>query len=501
MIRSVVLRAAKGNVSDDAVVFPAFRETKKLSAHAARIDRTLGGVVAALLAGGMWRGERNETRVVTIKRGRRFAHVVVVGLGPRAKAQSEEVADALGSAARALQPLRLRSASLVLDEATASEAALPLEQFVHAAIKGFTLATHDASLGAAPAPTLSRLTIVTDIPARRIDGVVRRARVVSDLTGRVRDWVNTPANVMTPRRLADDCRQLCAEFDVACSAWNRTEIERAKMGAVLGVAAGSREEPRFVVAHYNAGKKSFPLVCLIGKGVTFDSGGISIKPWEKMHEMKSDMAGGATVIAAVAAAAAVGLPVRIAALVPCVENMPGGHAFRPGDVVTTCSGKTIEVLTTDAEGRLILSDAVAYARAHYRPDVIVDMATLTGGVVVALGTRIAGVMGNSEDQIDALRTAGERAGEPVWPLPLDDYYYAMVKGEISDYKNYAGRNASPITGGALVGAFAENTPWVHIDIAGTSWNEGSGPSYQSRGATGYGVDLLLRFLEIIAEGK
>jgi leucyl aminopeptidase len=181
--------------------------------------------------------------------------------------------------------------------------------------------------------------------------------------------------------------------------------------------------------------------------------------------------------------------------------MPGGAALRPGDVLTTCSGKTIEVLTTDAEGRLILADAVAYARAHYRPDVIVDVATLTGGVVVALGTRVAGMLGTSETHLDAMRSAGERAGEPVWALPLDEHYFAMVKGEISDYKNYAGRNASPITGGAMIGAFAESTPWVHIDIAGTAWNEGVGPSYQTRGATGYGVDLLLRFLEIVAESR
>jgi leucyl aminopeptidase len=317
----------------------------------------------------------------------------------------------------------------------------------------------------------------------------------------VRDWVNTPANRMTPGRLADDCRKLCTDAGVGCRAWGRAEIERARMGAMLAVAAGSREAPRFVVAHYNVEKKSLPLVCLVGKAVTFDSGGISIKPWEKMHEMKGDMAGGAAVVAAVTAAAELELPVRVVALVPCVENMPGGGALRPGDVVTTCSGKTVEVLTTDAEGRLILADAVAYARAHYKPDVIVDVATLTGGVVVALGTRVAGMLGTSADHIEQLRTAGERSGEPVWQLPLDDDYFAMVKGEISDYKNYAGRNASPITGGAMIGAFAEGTPWVHIDVAGTAWNEGTGPAYQSRGATGYGVDLLLRFLEIIAEGR
>jgi len=178
--------------------------------------------------------------------------------------------------------------------------------------------------------------------------------------------------------------------------------------------------------------------------------------------------------------------------------MPDGNAFRPGDVIKLKSGKTVEVLSTDAEGRLILADAVAYAREHYQPSIIVDMATLTGGVLIALGTRVAGIMGNSARDLDDMRAAGERSGEPVWPLPLDERFVAMIKGEVSDYKNYGGRNASVITAAALIGTSAEKTPWVHIDIAGTSWNDGSGYSYQSRGGTGYGVDLLLRFLEIVA---
>ncbi|MCI0451021.1 MAG: leucyl aminopeptidase [Candidatus Latescibacteria bacterium] len=501
MIHSVLVRAAKGRVTEDAVVFPVFSEAKRLAALAARIDKGLDGAAAAVLASETFRGERGETRVVTVKRGRRWANAVVVGLGPRAKADAEEIADALGAAARSLYPLKLTAAALVVDQAVAKEAPVPVEFFVHAAIKGFVLATHDPSLGAGTTPTLRRLSIVTDIPARTLGGIVRRAHDLCGLVARVRDWVNTPANRMTPARLADECRKMCAEYDVACRVWSRADIERARMGAVLAVASGSREDPRFVVAHYNVEKKTLPLVCLVGKGVTFDSGGVSIKPWEKMHEMKGDMAGGAAVIAAIACAAASKLPVRVVGLVPCVENMPGGGAFRPGDVLTTSSGKTVEVLTTDAEGRLILADAVAYARSHYRPDLIVDVATLTGGVVVALGTRVAGLMGTSEDHVDAMRTAAERAGEPVWPLPLDDRYFAMVKGEISDYKNYAGRNASPVTGGAMIGAFAEGTPWVHLDIAGTAWNEGNGPSYQTRGATGYGVELLVRFLEIVAENR
>ncbi len=501
MIRSVVVRAAKERVSEDAVVFLAYRETKRLSASAARLDRAFDGAAAAILSSGTFRGERGETRAITVKRGRRFAHAVVVGLGARAKANVEETADAMGAAARALNSLRAESAAIVLDQASVAEAPIPTDSFVHAAVKGFVLGTHDPTLGAGRAPSIRRLTVVTDLPVRDVTPAAKRARLLSELTGRVRDWVNTPGNQMGPSALADRCRKLCAVFGVGCRVWSRAEIERARMGAVLAVGAGSREDARMVVAHYNEKKKSLPLVCLVGKGVTFDSGGISIKPWEKMHEMKGDMAGGAAVIAAIGAAAALDLPVRVVALVPCVENMPGGGAFRPGDVVTTCTGKTVEVLTTDAEGRLILADAVGYAREHYRPQVIVDVATLTGGVVIALGTRVAGVMGTSEDHVDAMRTAGERAGEPVWPLPLDDHYFALVKGEISDYKNYAGRNASPITGAAMIGAFAEGTPWVHVDIAGTAWNEGNGPSYQNRGATGYGVDLLVRFLEIVAEGK
>jgi len=500
VIRSVVVRAAKGRVSEDAAVFLAYRETKRLSPVASRLDGTFDGAAAALLASGTFRGERGETRTVSLKRGRRFVHAVLVGLGARAQSNAENVADALGFAGRALQSLRVDTAAIVVDEAIAKEAAISIALFAHAATKGFILATHDPTVSKTSS-SIRRLAILSYLPTRTISAPVRRAHTACDLIGRVRDWVNEPANLMGPARLADACRKLCAEFEVGCRVWNRADIERARMGAVLAVASGSREEPRFVVAHYNLEKKSLPLVCLVGKGVTFDSGGISIKPWEKMHEMKGDMAGGAAVVAAIAAAASLELPIRVVALVPCVENMPGGAALRPGDVLTTCSGKTIEVLTTDAEGRLILADAVAYARAHYRPDVIVDVATLTGGVVVALGTRVAGMLGTSETHLDAMRSAGERAGEPVWALPLDEHYFAMVKGEISDYKNYAGRNASPITGGAMIGAFAESTPWVHIDIAGTAWNEGVGPSYQTRGATGYGVDLLLRFLEIVAESR
>jgi leucyl aminopeptidase len=218
-----------------------------------------------------------------------------------------------------------------------------------------------------------------------------------------------------------------------------------------------------------------------------------------MHEMKGDMAGAAVTIHAIAAAARLEIPLRITTVVPAVENMPDGSALRPGDVVTTYAGKTIEILSTDAEGRLILADAIAYARDHIHPTVTIDVATLTGAVLIALGTRFAGLIGTSQEHVDRLMAAGRRAGEPAWQLPLDKGFRDAVKGDITDYKNYSGRNGSTITAAALLAEFAGDDPWVHIDIAGTFWTNGGGASYHGKGATGYGVDLLVHYLKSLAD--
>jgi leucyl aminopeptidase len=494
MFRSIAIRAPRTSIPEDSVIIPVFRGRRTLPAAAAAADHSLDGLVASLVANG-FSGRRGETRLAALKRARRLIRVIVVGMGDRDRCDAEAIADAAGSAAAAIEG-NAESTAVIVDDLFDAETGMTAADTLHAIIKGLSLSRYSYSVRSKRRePRARRLVVVTRQSARSLMPAVRRARLITDLVRQVRDWVNAPANRMTPAVFGEQSREVCTSHGVSCRVWGRKEIEKARMGAVLGVSVGSREEPRFVVAEHNAGRTGLPLVCLVGKGVTFDSGGISIKPWEKMHEMKGDMAGGAAVIAAVSAAAAMKLPLRVVGLVPCVENMPGGSAFRPGDVLTTCSGKTIEVLTTDAEGRLILADAVAYAHAHYEPDVIVDMATLTGGTIIALGTRVAAAMGTSAEYVRAIEEAGRHAGEPVWELPIDDYYFAMVKGDISDYKNYAGRGASAITGGAMIGVFAQSTPWVHIDIAGTAWSDGGGASYHARGATGYGVDLLLRFME------
>jgi leucyl aminopeptidase len=313
--------------------------------------------------------------------------------------------------------------------------------------------------------------------------------------------VNTPANMLTPSSLADRAKSIARENGLDCTVLGPSQLKRKKMGAILAVAEGSREEPRLIVLEYNKTRTDLPLVCLVGKGVTFDSGGISLKHWERMHEMKGDMAGAAVVINTIAAAACLEIPVRVTAVVPAVENMPDGTALKPGDVVTTCAGKTIEILSTDAEGRLILADALTYVQNNFKPDVTIDIATLTGAVLIALGTRIAGLMGNTSDEISRLIAAGNDAGEPAWQLPLDRYFRESVKGDITDYKNYSGRDGSTSLAAALLAEFAGDGPWVHIDIAGTFWSNGGGASYHSKGATGYGVDLLVQYLKALANSS
>jgi leucyl aminopeptidase len=275
------------------------------------------------------------------------------------------------------------------------------------------------------------------------------------------------------------------------------------MGALLGVAQGSEEPARFVIVEHNpegADAPDAPPVVLCGKGVTFDSGGISIKPSEGMWAMKDDMAGGAAVLGALRALSLLGVRRRAVALVPAVENMPSGKSIRPGDVLRAMDGQTIEIISTDAEGRLILADALAYGQ-RYSPAALVDVATLTGGVVTALGHGAAGVMGNDAAVIDRLRAAADATGERVWELPLwDDVYKRAIRSDIADMKNSGGRAASAIAGGMFLKQFARKTPWAHLDIAGMSWADADAP-YRPKGATGYGVRLLAELVAAYAAAE
>jgi leucyl aminopeptidase len=315
--------------------------------------------------------------------------------------------------------------------------------------------------------------------------------VIAESTAMVRDMVNSPSADMTPTIVASKAREIAKEFGLKLQVLERSQMEKLGMGALLGVAAGSAQPPKFIIVEYRRGGKK-PYIALVGKTITFDTGGISIKPAENMDKMKDDMSGGAAVLGALRTAAALKLPLNIAGLLPATENMPGGSAYKPGDVLRTLSGQTIEIINTDAEGRLILSDALAFA-CRYKPAVIVDIATLTGACRVALGQEATGMLGTGEKFKQKIRAAGEKTGERVWEMPLWEEYYEQIKSDIADMKNTGGRDGGVITAAALLSKFVQDHPWVHLDIAATAWTEKERP-YTPKGATGIGMRLLTQFL-------
>jgi leucyl aminopeptidase len=307
-----------------------------------------------------------------------------------------------------------------------------------------------------------------------------------------RDLVSQPGNVVTPAYLADTARELAARHNLECRVYEYEELEKLGMNALLAVGRGSAEAPRLIVLEYRGAVERSRPVVLVGKGITFDSGGISIKPGAGMEEMKTDMAGSAAVLGAMQAAAGLELPLNLVGIIPTAENMPDGKAYKPGDVVTSLSGTTIEITNTDAEGRLILCDALHFA-LQFRPAAMIDLATLTGACVVALGHEASGLMGNDRRLISSLKQAGERCGERVWELPLWDGYGEAMKSDIADLKNAGSRDGGSITAGWFLKQFVGSTRWGHLDIAGTAWVDKARPC-SPKGATGVGVRLLIEYL-------
>jgi len=307
-----------------------------------------------------------------------------------------------------------------------------------------------------------------------------------------RDLVNDPGNRKSPEYLAMAAVAMAEKGGIKARLLRREQMAELGFGALLGVAQGSEREPYLIVLEYQGGMAEQQPIALVGKGVVFDAGGISLKPAEKMDEMKMDMAGGAAVLGTMLAAAQLKLPVNLVAVVPTVENMPSGTAIRPGDILTSLAGKTIEVLNTDAEGRLILADALTYV-GRFKPRVVIDLATLTGACIIALGNQAAAILGNHEGLIRQLLKAGERSGERFWQLPLWEEYAAQIKSDFADIKNTGGRPAGTITAAAFLQQFAGSYTWAHLDIAGTAWEDKGKPG-QPKGGTGFGVRALIEYL-------
>jgi leucyl aminopeptidase len=336
-----------------------------------------------------------------------------------------------------------------------------------------------------------------------LSAAVARASTVAESANLARRLAELPGNQLPPRKLADEAVRVGSDTRLKVSVFDEKWIRERRMGGILGVAQGSTEPPRFIVLQHRprrerraaGGRRQH--VALVGKGVTFDTGGISLKPREDMERMKYDMSGAAAVLGALRAASILDLPFQVTGVIPTVENMPSGTAIKPGDILLTFAGKSVEVVNTDAEGRLILADGIAFA-AGLEPDAIVDIATLTGACRIALGTVACGLTGNDQTLIDALRAAGDMSGERAWPLPLFDEYTDDIQSEVADLKNTGGRaGAGVLTAAAFLKPFAGDRPWAHLDIAGTAWVE-KDRDYLKTGATGFGVRILSRYLESLA---
>ena len=345
---------------------------------------------------------------------------------------------------------------------------------------------------------LKRIVVLIDgADEKALQRAVERGRIVGESVNFTRDLANEPGAFMTPTILADRAKEVAKKFGMSVDVLDQKQMEKLGMGSLLGVARGSDEPPKLIVLKYeprNAAKDAKgELLALVGKGITFDSGGISIKPGENMELMKYDMTGAATVVGVMRAIAQLKPSIPVLGVAPCSENLPSGKATKPGDVLRAMTGKTIEVINTDAEGRLVLADAIAYAKTLGATRII-DMATLTGAVSIALGDVNTAILGTDQTLIDAVIDAGKGVGEKFWQLPLDDEYTKQIKSDIADIKNVGGKKAGTITAAAFLKEFADGTSWAHLDIAGTAWGDPATP-YRAKGPTGIAVRTLIEFVE------
>ena len=453
-----------------------------LGGPAAALDAALGGVVARAIKDGEIDGTARSATVFHAGQGIAAARAVVVGVG-EGGAEDWRAAGAAAAAAAA----RVKAGSVALappPEAGVAEVGALLEGLgtgVYRYDRFKTTAEEKKS------PRVRRVAVHS--PALATADVRRADRVVEAVNG-ARDLANTPSNHLTPTGLAARARELAdATPGLSCTVLGRSRLEKLGAGALLGVARGSDEPPRLIVLRYRPGTVARPgeVLGLVGKAVTFDSGGISIKPSSGMEEMKLDMGGGAAVLEGAALVAALGLPVEVLAVVPATENMPSGHAIKPGDVLTAMDGRTIEVINTDAEGRLILADGLAYAAGEGATRLI-DMATLTGAMVVALGEVYAGLFGSDDDWTALVREAAEESGDLAWPMPMHDRYRPLIESKVADLTNSSNkRQAGAVYAAQFLREFTDGLPWCHLDIAGTGMVDGQG--------TGYGVRLILAVAE------
>jgi leucyl aminopeptidase len=475
-------------VAVDLLVVPFYEE--ETADAVPGLDAATAGELAGALSRKEFKGTAFEQFVTPITEGKwRARRVALVGGGKRADGGSDRLRRLATMAGLSARQRRVGSLAFAIrgDGDTLALAQAVAEGLTLADFNGGTYKTNEPAPAAMPATT-----IVVSGAAElgdRLTKRVARGCVLGDCSNLARGLANEPGNTLTPREFAKRASALASEAGVRVEILDETRITELGMGLLLGVARGSSEPPRLMVfRHDPPGAPEKPVLGLVGKGITFDTGGISIKPADGMERMKDDMAGGAAVACAMRAIALLGAPIRVIGVVPATENMPGGRAIKPGDILTSAAGKTVEVINTDAEGRLILGDGLWFAR-ELGATHLVDVATLTGAVVVALGKITSGLFGTPNEWLDRVRAVAAREGDRVWPMPTFDDYFEQLKSEIADFSNTGGRPAAAITAALFLKEFTGGLPWAHIDIAGTAWADDARP-FMPKGATGVAVRTL-----------
>ncbi|MCS7221323.1 MAG: leucyl aminopeptidase [Anaerolineae bacterium] len=488
----------QGNIVEqqaDLLVVNLFEGVTEPGGATGAVDRALNGAIREVIAAGDFKGARDSSVLLYTRGALSAPRVLVVGLGPAGKFDLNQARRAAAIAARRARELGVKEMATIVHGAGVG--GLAPDDAAQAVVEGSLLALYRFRKHV-PEPEAERgpqRIALVEFDAQRLPAIqdgAARGRVIAEATNFVRDLVNEPANYMTPIILAERASAMARELGLRCTVLDENQMRELGMGLLLGVAAGTYQPPRFIILEYNADRTDLPTIVLVGKGITFDSGGISLKPSEEMWRMKDDMGGAAAVIGALQVAARLSLPLRVIGLAPCTENLPGGRAIKPGDVLTGMTGKTVEIISTDAEGRLILADALAYAD-RYQPQAVIDLATLTGAIGVALGKQAAGLFANNDQLAERLLQAAERSGERLWRMPLYDEYKELIKSEVAEIKNAAKRNDGVGTSAKFLEHFTSGYPWAHLDIAAMVLDDEDSP-LGPRGATGYGVRLLAQFL-------
>ena len=481
----------------EAIVISLFENTKKIPSGLHALNKASGGIISNLIESKDFTGKLNETIMVPTYKKNMPKRILLAGLGKSDKFSPDKLRQAAGTAARKVQDRKLKDFSVLLD--AIEYKGISKEDAARATVEGALLALYNFTMY----KTLKKedktdvnsftLLIKKQDMSGKIKSVVKDTQIVAEAVSFTRDIVNMSGGDATPTFLANKAKEISKRSSIKCRILSKPDMEKLGMGGVLGVAKGSVQPPKFIILEHNIKSKNNDTLVLIGKGITFDSGGISLKPGKEMDLMKADMSGAAAVLGTFMAISRLKPSMHIVGLVPCAENMPSGIALKPGDIVKCMSGKMVEILNTDAEGRLILADAISYA-SRYKPDAVIDLATLTGACVAAIGTFASGMLGNNEELKNRVRNAGEICHERVWELPLWDDYYELIKSNIADIKNTGGRFAGTITAACFLGEFVEDFPWVHLDIAGTFVVENNTP-YIRKGASGVGVRLLTHLIQ------